>query len=181
MRLTTLPLIVQPNAGMPKEVDNRRIYLCSPEYLAEYAKRYVGLGAAAVGGCCGTTPEHIREIAAAIKPLGRATHRSRSIDHGRRADAAKPPAAVGRKIATRPAAGREPLGHERRIGAAARLRSAADRSKEQDAPRARRHRDQHSRRPPGEFADLAAHDAPNASCARPRSSRSCISAAATGT
>ncbi|MCC6123581.1 MAG: bifunctional homocysteine S-methyltransferase/methylenetetrahydrofolate reductase [Pirellulales bacterium] len=71
VRLTTLPLIVQPNAGMPKEVDNRRIYLCSPEYLTEYAKRFVGLGAAAVGGCCGTTPEHIRAMAQAIKPLSR--------------------------------------------------------------------------------------------------------------
>jgi homocysteine S-methyltransferase len=71
VRLTELPIIVQPNAGMPKEVDNRRIYLCSPEYLTEYAKRYVGLGASAVGGCCGTTPEHIREIARAIKPLAR--------------------------------------------------------------------------------------------------------------
>jgi methionine synthase / methylenetetrahydrofolate reductase(NADPH) len=71
VRLTALPLVVQPNAGMPKEVENRRIYLCSPEYLAEYAKRYVGLGAAAVGGCCGTTPEHIRAVAAAVKPLRR--------------------------------------------------------------------------------------------------------------
>jgi homocysteine S-methyltransferase len=71
-RLTRLPLIVQPNAGQPKEVGNRRIYLCSPEYLTSYARRYVELGAAAVGGCCGTTPEHIREIAAAIKPLARA-------------------------------------------------------------------------------------------------------------
>jgi methionine synthase / methylenetetrahydrofolate reductase(NADPH) len=72
VRLTTLPLIVEPNAGMPREVENRRIYLCSPEYLAEYAKRYVALGASAVGGCCGTTPEHIREVALAVKPLGRA-------------------------------------------------------------------------------------------------------------
>jgi homocysteine S-methyltransferase len=72
MRLTSLPVIVQPNAGIPKEVENRRIYLCSPEYLAEYAKRYVGLGASAVGGCCGTTPEHIRAVASSIKPLSRA-------------------------------------------------------------------------------------------------------------
>jgi homocysteine S-methyltransferase len=72
VRLTRLPLIVQPNAGIPREVENRRIYLCSPEYLAEYAKRYVGLGATAVGGCCGTTPDHIREVALAIKPLSRA-------------------------------------------------------------------------------------------------------------
>ena len=71
VRLTTLPLVVQPNAGMPKEVENRRIYFCSPEYLTEYAKRYVNLGVAAVGGCCGTTPDHIREIVRTIKPLSR--------------------------------------------------------------------------------------------------------------
>ena len=71
VRLTALPLIVQPNAGIPKEVENRRIYYCSPEYLAEYAKRYVRLGASAVGGCCGTTPEHIREVVVTIKPLTR--------------------------------------------------------------------------------------------------------------
>jgi methionine synthase I (cobalamin-dependent)/5,10-methylenetetrahydrofolate reductase len=71
VRLTALPLVVQPNAGIPKEVENRRIYLCSPEYLTEYAKRFVGLGAAGVGGCCGTTPEHIREMVQAVKPLAR--------------------------------------------------------------------------------------------------------------
>jgi methionine synthase / methylenetetrahydrofolate reductase(NADPH) len=71
VHLTTLPLLVQPNAGIPKEVENRRIYFCSPEYLAEYAKRYVGLGASAVGGCCGTTPEHIRQVVAAVRPLAR--------------------------------------------------------------------------------------------------------------
>jgi len=65
-------LIVQPNAGLPKEVENRRIYYCSPEYLAEYAKRYVSLGAVGVGGCCGTTPDHIREVAKAVKPLHKA-------------------------------------------------------------------------------------------------------------
>jgi homocysteine S-methyltransferase len=66
-----LPLVVQPNAGIPKEVDHRRIYFCSPEYLTEYAKRFVNLGASGVGGCCGTTPEHIREMARSIKPLSR--------------------------------------------------------------------------------------------------------------
>ena len=71
-RLTPLPIIVQPNAGQPKEVGYRKIYLCSPEYLTSYAKRFVSLGASAVGGCCGTTPEHIREVALAIKPLARA-------------------------------------------------------------------------------------------------------------
>jgi homocysteine S-methyltransferase len=72
VRIASLPLIVQPNAGIPKEIEQRRIYLCSPEYLAEYAKRYVELGASAVGGCCGTTPDHIREVALALSSLRRA-------------------------------------------------------------------------------------------------------------
>jgi len=71
VQAVSTPVIVQPNAGMPREVENRRIYLCSPEYLATYARRYVELGARAVGGCCGTTPEHIREVAGAVKPLTR--------------------------------------------------------------------------------------------------------------
>ena len=71
VRVVALPLVVQPNAGIPKEVDHRRIYFCSPEYLTEYAKRFVNLGASCVGGCCGTTPEHIREMARSIKPLSR--------------------------------------------------------------------------------------------------------------
>ena len=71
LKATALPLIVQPNAGRPREVGNRMIYFCSPEYLTSYAKRYVALGVAGVGGCCGTTPEHIREIALAVKPLAR--------------------------------------------------------------------------------------------------------------
>ncbi len=72
VRIAHRPLIVQPNAGTPKEVENRLIYYCSPEYFAEYGKRYVQLGAAAVGGCCGTTPEHIRALCETIKPLARA-------------------------------------------------------------------------------------------------------------
>lgn len=71
VHMIDLPLVVQPNAGIPREVDNRRIYFCSPEYLTEYAKRFVNLGASCVGGCCGTTPEHIREMARTIKPLSR--------------------------------------------------------------------------------------------------------------
>ncbi len=69
VHLTELPLWMKPNAGHPREVGGRMIYFCSPEYIAEYAKRFASLGAAAVGGCCGTTPEHIREIARTVKPL----------------------------------------------------------------------------------------------------------------
>lgn len=67
IRMTDLPLIVQPNAGVPKEVENRTIYFSSPEYVATYARRYVNVGVAAVGGCCGIGPEHIREIVSAVK------------------------------------------------------------------------------------------------------------------
>jgi methionine synthase / methylenetetrahydrofolate reductase(NADPH) len=95
VRFTSLPLIVQPNAGMPKEVENRRIYLCSPEYLASYAKRYVALGASAVGGCCGTTPEHIREAVLAVRPLHRAKVASAAVPKA--LAEAKEPAPLGER------------------------------------------------------------------------------------
>ncbi len=59
---TLKPLSALPNAGLPASVDGRNIYLCSPEYMAHYAARFVEAGARIVGGCCGTTPEHIRKI-----------------------------------------------------------------------------------------------------------------------
>jgi len=65
----------QPNAGIPQNVDGRNIYLVSPEYLAEYARRFVQVGVRVVGGCCGTTPEHIRAMRNAIKSIKpQATH-----------------------------------------------------------------------------------------------------------
>jgi len=69
LRLIDRPLLVQPNAGSPKEVGGRHIYFCTPDYIAGYAKRYLELGVRGIGGCCGTTPDHIREIAQRIKPL----------------------------------------------------------------------------------------------------------------
>ncbi len=65
--LTTLPLAAQPNAGIPRSVDGRNIYLCSPEYMASYARKFVAAGVRLVGGCCGTTPEHIRTMKAALR------------------------------------------------------------------------------------------------------------------
>lgn len=65
--LTTLPLSAQPNAGIPRSVDGRNIYLCSPEYMASYARKFVAAGVRLVGGCCGTTPEHIRVMKAALR------------------------------------------------------------------------------------------------------------------
>ncbi len=67
--LTTKPVIVMPNAGFPRQVGGRMLYLTSPEYFTTYAKRFISLGARGVGGCCGTTPAHIREMARAVKGL----------------------------------------------------------------------------------------------------------------
>jgi methionine synthase I (cobalamin-dependent)/5,10-methylenetetrahydrofolate reductase len=55
-----IPLSAQPNAGMPRSVEGRNIYLCSPEYMANYVPQYVAAGVRLIGGCCGTTPEHIK-------------------------------------------------------------------------------------------------------------------------
>ena len=60
--LTTKPLSVMPNAGQPVTVEGRNLYLCSPEYMAQYTRRFLQAGAKIVGGCCGTTPAHIKEI-----------------------------------------------------------------------------------------------------------------------
>jgi methionine synthase / methylenetetrahydrofolate reductase(NADPH) len=65
--LTTLPLSAQPNAGIPRSVEGRNIYLCSPEYMASYARKFVAAGVRIVGGCCGTTPEHIRTMKSALR------------------------------------------------------------------------------------------------------------------
>ena len=67
--LTKIPLSVQPNAGVPQNVGGRNIYMTSPEYIAEYAKRFILSGANIVGGCCGTNPEHIKAIRRAVHAL----------------------------------------------------------------------------------------------------------------
>jgi methionine synthase / methylenetetrahydrofolate reductase (NADH) len=64
---TSLPLAAQPNAGIPRSVEGRNIYLCSPEYMASYARKYVASGVRIVGGCCGTTPDHIRVMKSALR------------------------------------------------------------------------------------------------------------------
>jgi methionine synthase I (cobalamin-dependent)/5,10-methylenetetrahydrofolate reductase len=65
--LTSLPLSAQPNAGIPRSVEGRNIYLCSPEYMASYARKFVAAGVRIVGGCCGTTPDHIRLMKSALR------------------------------------------------------------------------------------------------------------------
>ena len=60
------PFIAKPNAGLPKVVDGRLLYMNSPEFFMEYARRHIAIGARGFGGCCGTTPAHIREAARAM-------------------------------------------------------------------------------------------------------------------
>src|SRR5512145_2052439 len=68
-RVSTRRLSAQPNAGRPRDIEGRNIYLCSPEYMASYARRFINAGVRLVGGCCGTTPDHIRQIKQAVRAL----------------------------------------------------------------------------------------------------------------
>jgi methionine synthase I (cobalamin-dependent)/5,10-methylenetetrahydrofolate reductase len=67
-----LPVTAMPNAGLPRRVDERLIYVSTPEYFGLFARRMFKLGVRVVGGCCGTTPDHIRRIAAAARMAGAA-------------------------------------------------------------------------------------------------------------
>ena len=69
-RVTSHPLSAQPNAGIPRSIEGRNIYLCSPEYMASYARKFVSAGVSLVGGCCGTTPEHIKAMKSALRMSG---------------------------------------------------------------------------------------------------------------
>jgi methionine synthase / methylenetetrahydrofolate reductase (NADH) len=67
--VTRRKLSAQPNAGQPRDVEGRNIYLCSPDYMASYARRFIMHNVRIVGGCCGTTPEHIRQIKSAVRAM----------------------------------------------------------------------------------------------------------------
>ena len=71
---TVLPLAAMPNAGVPRAVDGRNIYLCSPEYMASFARKAIAAGVQIVGGCCGTTPNHIRAMRSAIRAMDEQAH-----------------------------------------------------------------------------------------------------------
>ena len=68
-QVTRRKLSAQPNAGMPRDIGGRSMYMASPEYMASYARHLIHAGARVIGGCCGTTPEHIAAIAEGIRPL----------------------------------------------------------------------------------------------------------------
>jgi methionine synthase I (cobalamin-dependent)/5,10-methylenetetrahydrofolate reductase len=68
-QVTTRRLSAQPNGGLPRQLQGRMFYMASPEYMAKYAKRMIQAGVKFIGGCCGTTPEHIKQIANAVAAL----------------------------------------------------------------------------------------------------------------
>jgi methionine synthase / methylenetetrahydrofolate reductase(NADPH) len=105
---TSLPLAAQPNAGIPRSVDGRNIYLCSPEYMASYARKFVAAGVRLVGGCCGTTPEHIRVMKSALR-VGEARGKAAAsiVAGGKSAPLATP---------TAPLENRSPLGKKLALG-----------------------------------------------------------------
>jgi homocysteine S-methyltransferase len=103
--VTESPLAAQPNAGMPRSVEGRNIYLCSPEYMASYTKKFLRAGVQVVGGCCGTTPEHIRAMAGAIRTTEARTPRVEVRSKAKHEAAVEPPplgqrSTLGAKVAT---------------------------------------------------------------------------------
>ncbi len=101
------PLSAQPNAGVPQNVEGRNMYLASPEYIAEYARRFAQAGVRVIGGCCGTTPAHIRAMRDAlrtVRPRRRERTGAAPVPRRPRPAAAVPPrpkaSALGEKIAS---------------------------------------------------------------------------------
>src|ERR1041385_2732969 len=106
-RLTDKPLAAQPNAGIPRSIEGRNIYLCSPEYMASYARKFVNAGVSLVGGCCGTTPEHIKAMKSALRMAdakGKTSSFRVETEAKRESSTAPPPMAqrsnLGKKLAT---------------------------------------------------------------------------------
>lgn len=103
---TQLPLAAMPNAGMPRSVDGRNIYLCSPEYMASFARKFVQAGVQFVGGCCGTTPNHIRAMRSALRQIDARHANSASVTHTPDQHPVEPPLLAERsKVGARIAAG----------------------------------------------------------------------------
>jgi methionine synthase I (cobalamin-dependent)/5,10-methylenetetrahydrofolate reductase len=76
------PICIQPNAGLPKVVEGRQIYMSTPEYMAHYAKAFYQAGVRIIGGCCGSSPEHIRAMAASLRQA-KAFHKGSQIFESR--------------------------------------------------------------------------------------------------
>ena len=104
--LTDKPVSVLPNAGRPEYVDGRLFYFATPDYFAKYAKRFVNAGARLVGGCCGTTPDHIQSMAGAVRALGKSSAIVIKVE----------PVEEERQLAEMPLAERSPLGRKLAAG-----------------------------------------------------------------
>jgi homocysteine S-methyltransferase len=102
--VTTLKLSAQPNAGQPRDVEGRNIYLCSPDYMASYARRFIMHHVRIVGGCCGTTPEHIRQIKTAVRGLAPAVVRGTTSPAIAPSASAGGPSSAGRAADSTPVA-----------------------------------------------------------------------------
>jgi methionine synthase / methylenetetrahydrofolate reductase(NADPH) len=78
--VSALPIVAMPNAGMPRAVEGRNIYLCSPEYMASFARKAIKAGAQFVGGCCGTTPNHTRAMKSALRAIDAQTRAGAGVE-----------------------------------------------------------------------------------------------------
>ncbi|MEP6765337.1 MAG: bifunctional homocysteine S-methyltransferase/methylenetetrahydrofolate reductase [Gemmatimonadaceae bacterium] len=91
--VTHRKLSAQPNAGMPRDVGGRSMYMASPEYMASYARHLIQAGAKIIGGCCGTTPDHIKAMVEGVRPLSpRGLRQNISVTAELRTPGGKPPA-----------------------------------------------------------------------------------------
>jgi homocysteine S-methyltransferase len=114
--VTTRKLSAMPNAGMPREVGGRHMYMASPEYMATYARHLVQAGTKVIGGCCGTTPDHIRAMVEGIRPLvPRLRHAPRAGAPGRAGAASVAPPRAEAALAAGVAA--IPFGERSRLAA----------------------------------------------------------------
>jgi homocysteine S-methyltransferase len=104
--LTRKRLSAQPNAGLPRELHGRQMYMASPEYMATFSQHLIRAGARFVGGCCGTTPEHIKRIADAVAAMA----------PGRVRIASSAPVAKTDEVEVVPMAQRSNWGHKIAIG-----------------------------------------------------------------
>lgn len=75
----TKPVSIMPNAGFPRDFEGRQLYLASPDYFAEYALKFLDSGVCVIGGCCGTTPEHIKKMGDSVLSLDRSRHKQLKI------------------------------------------------------------------------------------------------------
>ncbi len=116
-----LPVCAAPNAGLPRRVDERMVYVSTPEYFGLYARRLLKLGVRAVGGCCGTTPEHIKRVAAAARMASATTDRETQVERGSGSVAIAESGAFAWSSAPDTVTGSPPVPREEKSGLARKL------------------------------------------------------------